>query len=69
MKKRAMVRAMCYRVNTTGKIYLAYISYESLEAVQAQAEKINAEQPEKLWNGDLAKCDERTYFATEQEKF
>lgn len=67
--KKAMVRTMCYTENTTGKTYLAYISYDTLENLQKEAEKINTTKPEKLWNGELAYCDERTYFADEQEEF
>ena len=70
--------AICYKEKTPtvynkGTIYetscdtfLAYYTYKSLEEGQKDAERINREKPEKLWNGSPALCDERTYYAIDQ---
>lgn len=58
---------VCYEEKSTGKTYLAYYTFKSIKEAQKEIDKINAEKPEKLWNGELAKCDERTYFVTEQK--
>lgn len=63
-----MIRAMCYK-ETTGETYLAYISNAPLAKVQQDADRLNQEKPEKLWNGMPALCDERFYYAQEQEEF
>lgn len=64
------IRTMCYRGHNGGPAFLAYISYQSVEEVQAEADRINKEKPEKLWNGELAHCDKRFYFCGgEQEEF
>lgn len=72
MKK---VVAMCFKTNKP-EVYAVGTPYEhtcdtfldhycamTLEEAQKEAERINREKPEKLWNGTLAHCDERTYFA------
>lgn len=48
--------------------FLAYYTYKSVEEAQKEVDEINKTKPEKLWNGELAKCDERTYFVSEQEE-
>ena len=45
------------------------IGHMSAQKKQETAERLNREKPKKLWNGIEAKCDERIYFATEQEDF
>ena len=37
--------------------------------VKKEVDEINTTKPKKLWNGELAKCDERIYFVDEQELF
>lgn len=54
-----------YNVDT----FLAYYTYKTREEAQKEVDEINTTKPEKLWNGELAKCDERTYFVNEQELF
>lgn len=49
--------------------FLAYYTYKTREEAQKEVDEINITKPEKLWNGELAKCDERTYFVDEQELF
>ena len=49
--------------------FLAYYTYKTREEAQKEVDEINTTKPEKLWNGELAKCDERTYFVDEQELF
>lgn len=48
--------------------FLAYETYKSLADAKAEAEEINTTKPEKLWNGEFAECDKKTYFAQEQEE-
>lgn len=64
-----MIRAMCYKEIKTGETYLAYVSDSPLAKVQKDADRINTEKPERLWNRMPALCDERIYFAQEQEEF
>ena len=49
--------------------FLAYYTYKTREEAQKEVDEINTTKPEKLWNGELAKCDERIYFVDEQELF
>lgn len=56
---------ICYKRNTDGNQFLSYLTYKTLEDAQAEAEALNTNKPARLWNGELAKCDERTYYAEE----
>lgn len=70
---------ICYKTNTPvvynkGTVYekscdtfLAYMTYKSIEEAQTEVDKINTEKPDKLFNGEAAKCDERTYFVETPE--
>lgn len=48
--------------------FLAYYTHKSKEEAQKEVDRLNSEKPERLWNGELAHCDERTYFVSEQEE-
>lgn len=48
--------------------FLAYYYRGTKEQAQAEVDRINTEKPEKLFNGELAKCNDRTYFVKEQEE-
>ena len=48
--------------------FLAYYTYKTVAEAQKEVDEINANKPEKLFNGELAKCDERVYFVSEQEE-
>lgn len=48
--------------------FLAYYTFKTPEEAQKECDIINATKPERLFNGELAKCDERTYFVSEQEE-
>lgn len=63
-----MATVVCYKDNKTGEEYLSYYTYKSPKEAQEEVDKINEEKPEKLWNGEPALCDERTYFVDEQEE-
>lgn len=47
--------------------FVAYYSHKKLEDAQKECDQINEEKPEKLFNGQFARCDSRTYFAVEHE--
>lgn len=48
--------------------FLALVSYtKTFEQVQAECDQLNREKPERLWNGELAYCNERTYFARKMD--
>ena len=65
-----MFTVICYKEKKTGDTYLAYYDYaHTLEEGKAIAEAINRDKPERLTTGQLAKCDEREYFASQQEPF
>ena len=49
--------------------FLDNYTYTTREEAQKEVDEINITKPKKLWNGELAKCDERTYFVDEQELF
>lgn len=75
-----MATVICYKTNkpmicnkgtkyeSSHDTFLAYYTYKSVEEAQKEVDEINKTKPEKLWNGELAKCDERTYFVSEQEE-
>ena len=63
-----MATVVCYKDNKTGEEYLSYYTYKTPEEAKKEVDKINKEKPEKLWNGEPAFCDERTYFVDEQEE-
>lgn len=54
--------ALCYRKKATGETCLATFMLSFENAVKT-AEDYNTNKPERIWNGELAKCDEREYFA------
>lgn len=80
MKKTNMVTVICYKQNVptvynkgtkwekTCDTFLAYQTYKTLEEAQRECDEMNANKPERLFNGQLAKCDERVYFAQVQEE-
>lgn len=47
--------------------FLAYYTYKTREEAQIEVDRINTLKPNKLFNGNEAKCNERTYFVDEQE--
>lgn len=48
--------------------FLTYVSYtKTLTLAQEECDKLNSEKPDKLWNGEPAKCDERIYFPREMD--
>lgn len=71
---------VCYKTNTPiiynkGTKYeskcdtfLAYYSHKNREEVEKEVERLNTEKPFRLWNGQLAHCNDRTYFVSEQEE-
>ena len=79
-KQKELVRAVCYKTveptvynkgtqwETTCDEFLAYLTYETLEDVQAECERLNAEKPNALWNGRPVDWTQVAYFyAVEQE--
>lgn len=76
-----MIIGLCYKTavpvvynrgtkyETTCDCFLAYHAGYDLEAVQAEADRINREKPEKLRTGEPALCNERFYFAQESREF
>lgn len=48
--------------------FLAYYTYKSKEEAQKECDDINTNKPQYLFNGQLADCDNRTYFVSEQEE-
>lgn len=64
---------ICYKtskpIGYNADTFLAYYTYKTREEAQKEVDEINTTKPEKLWNGEFAKCDERTYFVDEQELF
>ena len=66
---RNMISAMCYTEKATGKSYLAYVSYDTIDNVKKEADRLNNERPSHLRTFEPARCDERIYWAQEQEEF
>ena len=62
-----LYNTICYKVIATGEEYLAYYTFKNDEDAQKEADRLNTEKPELLWNGEAAKCDERFYFVNQQE--
>ena len=62
-----LYNVICYRVIATGEEYLAYYTFKNAEDAQKEADQLNTEKPERLWNGEASKCDERFYFVSQQE--
>ena len=64
---------ICYKTSNpivyNADTFLAYYTCKTREEVQKEVDEINTTKPKKLWNGELAKCDERIYFVDEQELF
>lgn len=64
---------ICYKTSKPAvyntDTFLAYYTYKTREEAQKEVDEINTTKPEKLWNGELAKCNERIYFVDEQELF
>ena len=49
--------------------FLAYYTYKTIEEAQAECDKLNAEHPEKLWNGERINWAKVAYFfINEQEE-
>ena len=48
--------------------FLAYYCNKSKEEAEREANELNTNKPERLFNGELALCDERTYYVNEQEE-
>lgn len=48
--------------------FLAYYTYKTVAEAQTEVDRINTEKPERLFNGELALCNDRTYFISEQEE-
>ena len=75
-----MMNAICYKVKTPivynkGTEYetvcdefLAYYTRKNNEEAQAEVDWLNTTKPEKLFNGEPALCEERTYFLSKQEE-
>lgn len=63
-----MMQTICFRQKDTKKEYLAYYVHGTQEYAQSIADSINTNQPELLFNGELARCNEREYFTHEQEE-
>ena len=65
-----MITVICYKEKKTGNTYLAYYDWaHTLEEGKEVAKKINEEKPLRLPTGELARCEEREYYASEQEPF
>ena len=62
-----LYNVICYRVIATGEEYLAYYTFKNAEDAQKEADQLNSEKPERLWNDQPAKCNERFYFVSQQE--
>lgn len=68
-KQLRQYAVICYKDLETNDSYLAYYTYgKTLEQAKAEADRLNTEKPEFLWNGELAHCDKRIYFAQMQEE-
>lgn len=53
---------------TSEDTFLAYYTYKTKDEAQKEVDEINTNKPEKLFNGEQAKCNERIYFVSEQEE-
>ena len=60
-----LLPVLCYRVKATGEEFLAGYMLSFEQAVKL-AEDYNTNKPERIWNDQPAKCDEREYFADVQ---
>jgi hypothetical protein len=75
-----MAMTVCYKLNTpiiynkgtkhesSCDTFLAYYYRGTREQTQAHVDKLNTEKPERLFNGELALCEERIYFVNEQDE-
>ena len=75
-----MSKVICYHTNEpvyynkgtkyekTCSDFLAYYFYGTMEQALAEVERLNTKKPERLFNGELAHCDERVYYLDEQEE-
>lgn len=73
-----MATVICYKTNkptiynkgtvyeTSCDTFIAYYTFKTVDEAQKEVDEINRTKPERLWNGELARCDERTYFVSEQ---
>lgn len=65
----ALVTVICYKTKW-GEDFLSYMTWRTLEDAQKEADRLNREKPEVLWNGikvDWNKID--YFFASRQEDF
>ena len=75
-----MAMTICYKTKTPMIVnegtqwekrldtFLAYYYRGTREQAEAEANRLNTEKPEKLFNGLPADCENRIYFAHEQEE-
>lgn len=62
------MKTIIYFKNKDNEKYLAYYTYKTTEEAQKEVDKINAEKPEKLWNGEKINWEETEKFFVGQQK-
>ena len=63
-----MKNTICYKMKN-GKVFLAYYTNWSDERAQAEADKLNTEKPEKLFNGEPVDWENiEKFFVHKQEE-